>query len=180
MPDPLDTKIHPRRKPRMQSSSTVGDSSSTRRRCGPGDTREASDGNSRRNEKRGNPPIRPAATPRDLRFRATWKLALRRAKGTRNRGNPGNRTNGKSGRYDTRGNSGDRHPEPEDLQNGETRSVDCRRYRRTELGATLRSASRHRRRMRDSGQLEDPSPAKAGDAGRRETGGRHRRRCTGA
>lgn len=97
MPDPLDAKIHPRRKPRMQSSGTAGDSSSTSRRCGPGQP-----GSQRRRrrgkEKRGDSPIRPEATPRDLSFRATWKLALRRARGKTNRGNPANSTEGKSGR----------------------------------------------------------------------------------
>lgn len=105
MPDPLDTKIHPRRKPRMQSSGAAGDSSSISRRCGPGQP-----GSQRRHrrgkEKRGDSPIRPGATPRDLSFRATWKLALRRARGKTNRGNPANPTEGKSGRCRCRGNSG--------------------------------------------------------------------------
>jgi hypothetical protein len=39
------------------------------------------------------------------------------------------------------------------------------------FGATRRFISQHRRRMRDSRKLEDPSPAQPGDAGSEETCG---------
>lgn len=180
MPDPLDTKIHPRRKPRMQSSGAAGDSSLTSRRCGPGQP-----GSQRRHrrgkEKRGDSPIRPGATPRDLSFRATWKLALRRARGKTNRGNPANPTEAKSGRCRCPGKLGETTRRSRKVgKAGRPAEPIVGDTERPEAGATPRSASRHRRKMRGSGRLETPSPAKAGDAGRRETGGRHQMRSTGA
>src|SRR5579871_2072937 len=59
-----------------------------------------------REREAGNSLIGTEATPRDLSFRATWKLALRRARGKTNRGNSASWTKGKSGRRDARGNSG--------------------------------------------------------------------------
>jgi hypothetical protein len=114
---------------------------------------------SRGNDKRGDLLIKPAATPKDLRFRATWKLALRRARG---------RKFGATRRFDRRHHRKVRHPgelgrPPDGAGRFATGATWKRIVGDTEgpkEGATRRSASRHRRRMRDSRRLENPSPAK--------------------
>jgi hypothetical protein len=110
---------------------------------------------------RGNPQIRPVATPRDLSFGFTWKLALRRARGKRNRGDSGNQTKAN----------------PEGATPGGTRETTIRSRKickagrpaekivgdteRLEDGATRKPASRHRRRMGDSGRLENSIAGKS-------------------
>ena len=68
---------------------------------------------------------------------------------------------GTTGWCEIQGNLGDHQPEPDDPKCGATRRADRRRYRGTgDSGQPGESVNRHRRRMRDSRRLGDPSPAK--------------------
>jgi len=152
------------------------DSSSTQpRRLEPGQPGKAS-AVRRATSIRGNPKISRPATPKGLVFRATWKLAHRRAQGSEDSGQPGDSPLAK----------------PEGAKPGATREAAsrCRKIptagqpaeriigdtERPGVGATRFQASRHRRRMRVSGQLETPSPAKP-EMRARGNPGAHQRRC---
>jgi len=94
---------------------------------------------------RGNPEVHSNWRSQRIRsFRETWRFA-----------------DGTTGWCGNRGDSGIHQPVPEGPEIGVTRGTDHGDTERPGCGATCGSASRHRRRVRDSRQLEDPSPAKS-------------------
>jgi len=174
----LDAKIHPRRKPRMQSSQPAGDSSTTQ----PSPPERGNSQRQRRQAKgqavRGNLETRLRGKRRKLQIQGNLGLGRRRRQRIGRGGATRKFHRRRDQRKAIRGDPvieplakpegalrGDSEDAPAGAGRSETRgnlAADHRRYRRAETGETRRSVNRHRRMDVNYWETDSSIAGKAG------------------
>lgn len=170
----LNAKIHPRRKSRMQSSSAARDSSSTQlRRLEPGQPGKACaepDG-----RESGQPENQSAGNAEGPGIQGDLEISSSASQGCGKCGATRGFGPGKTGRGQTRGNSGGCQTVPEDPRSGATRRAGRRRYRKTGRRGNSTPGQSAPPKDASIGATRNSIAGKAGDAR-----GATRRRIRGA